>query len=130
MPDNLQAWVGNREEVEDVMALWPAQALHATLDLPGPEPEIGDPLPPLWHWLYFLPTVPHTGLGSDGHPKRGGFLPPVPLPRRMFAGARYQFRNPLHIGERARSLGEVVSVTETEVTIQKSGAKIKVCYEA
>ena len=116
MPDDLQAWVGSRERIDDVVSLWPAQALHATLDLEGPSPSNGDPLPPLWHWLFFLPTVAHSGLGVDGHPERGGFLPPVPLPRRMFAGARYEFRRPLRIGEEARSTAEVVGVTE------KSGA--------
>ena len=114
MSKDLQQWVGGREECEDVIALWPAQALQATLDLEGPSPAIGDHLPPLWHWLFFLPTVPHSGLGVDGHPQRGGFLPPVPLPRRMFAGARYEFRRPLRIGETARSTGEVIAVTEKQ----------------
>ncbi len=112
MPDDLHAWIGNREEIADVITLWPVQALHATLDREGPPPAAGDPLPPLWHWLFFLPTVPHSELGVDGHPERGGFLPPVPLPRRMFAGARYEFRRPLHIGERARSARGVASVSE------------------
>jgi 3-methylfumaryl-CoA hydratase len=114
VPEDLQDWVGNREESEDVIAIWPVRALHATLDLEGPSLVHGDPLPPLWHWLFFLPTVPHSGLGVDGHPEKGGFLPPVPLPRRMFAGARYEFRRPLRIGEAARSVGEVVAVTEKE----------------
>ena len=52
-----------------------------------------------WHWLYFLPTVRQSELAPDGHAKRGGFLPPVPLPRRMWAGARFEFHRPLHIGE-------------------------------
>lgn len=112
--DDLQDWVGSRQESEDVITLWPVQALHATLDLDSPRLAAGDPLPPLWHWLFFLPTVPHSGLGVDGHPERGGFLPPVPLPRRMFAGARYEFHRPLLIGDAARSVGEVVSVTEKQ----------------
>jgi 3-methylfumaryl-CoA hydratase len=56
-------------------------------------------LPPLWHWLYFLPIARQSELAPDGHPKRGGFLPPVPLPRRMWAGARFEFHRPLRIGE-------------------------------
>jgi 3-methylfumaryl-CoA hydratase len=62
-------------------------------------PEPGDALPPLWHWLYFLPVDRQSELGPDGHPHRGGFLPPVELPRRMWAGSRLEFHRPLRVGE-------------------------------
>ena len=66
----------------------PVAALSATLDRDDPAPGAGTTLPPLWHWLYFLPLARQSEIGPDGHPRRGGFLPPVPLPRRMWAGGR------------------------------------------
>ena len=112
MTEDLQAWIGRREEMEDLITAWPVQALQATLDLPDPTPREGDPLPPLWHWLYFLPTVAHSNLGSEGHALLGDFLPPVPLPRRMFAGGRFTFHRPLRIGEPATRTGTVAAIEE------------------
>jgi 3-methylfumaryl-CoA hydratase len=97
--DHLRSWIGREEVAEDMITPVPVAALAATLERDDPKPRPGDELPPLWHWLYFLPTVRQSQLGPDGHPKRGGFLPPVPLPRRMWAGARFEFHRPLHIGE-------------------------------
>ena len=71
----------------------------------------GDPLPPLWHWLYFLPTARQSALGPDGHPARGGFLPPVPLPRRMWAGGRFTFHQPLRVDETITRVSTVQDVT-------------------
>jgi 3-methylfumaryl-CoA hydratase len=71
----------------------------------------GSPLPPAWHWLYFLPIVRIDHTGEDGHAKRGGFLPPVTLPRRMWAGGRISFHRPLHIGERALKKSIIGDVT-------------------
>lgn len=71
---------------------------------------VGDPLPALWHWFYFLPRAPQMLLDVDGHPQRGGFLPPIPLPRRMFAGAQLSFRQPLRIGVPATRRGEIVRI--------------------
>ena len=62
-------------------------------------PVPGTPLPPLWHWLYFLPMHRQSDIGPDGHARRGGFLPPVPLPRRMWAGSQFDFRSPLRVGD-------------------------------
>lgn len=114
MTEDLQAWIGRQEEMEDLITAWPVQALQATLDLPDPAPRPGDPLPPLWHWLYFLPTVARSDLGSEGHALLGDFLPPVPLPRRMFAGGRFTFHRPLRIGESATRTGTVASITEKQ----------------
>jgi 3-methylfumaryl-CoA hydratase len=97
--DHLRSWIGREEVAEDVITSVPVAALAATLDRDDAKPQSGDELPPLWHWLYFLPTARQSELAPDGHPKRGGFLPPVPLPRRMWAGARFEFYRPLHIGE-------------------------------
>ena len=83
--DHLRSWISREEVAEDVTTSVPVAALAATLDRDDPKPQSGDELPPLWHWLYFLPTVRQSELAPDGHAKRGGFLPPVPLPRRMWA---------------------------------------------
>jgi len=106
----LGAWVGRTESRSDVVTAWPAVALAATLDRRDPEPRPGDALPPGWHWLYFLDAAPASELGPDGHPKRGGFLPPVELPRRMWAGGRLEFRRPLRVGDEIRRESTIVSV--------------------
>jgi 3-methylfumaryl-CoA hydratase len=80
-----QPWVGRTEAHADVVTPTPVAALTATLDRDDPRPASGDPLPPPWHWLDFLPLHRQSELGPDGQAKRGGFLPPVPLPRRMWA---------------------------------------------
>ena len=80
-------WVGRSEEVEELIALAPVEAVAATLDDATTEFGPGSVLPPLWHWFFFLPRVPQSRLDRDGHPQRGGFMPPIELPRRMFAGA-------------------------------------------
>jgi 3-methylfumaryl-CoA hydratase len=106
----LKDWIGNRCSVTDVVTPWPLAALAATLDRRDPEPGMGDAVPPGWHWLYFLETSPASALASDGHPRRGDFLPPVQLPRRMWAGGRIEFARPLKVGETARRDSEIVSV--------------------
>ena len=107
----LAAWVGRRESAEDVIAPGPAARLAATLGRDDPPPRAGDALPPGWHWIYFLEATPRAELGPDGHAKRGGFLPPVTLPRRMWAGGRIAFARPLRIGEAVRRESEILSVT-------------------
>ncbi len=108
--DNYQDWIGRSEETADIISASPAARLAATLNQPTPFPQ-GAPLPPAWHWLYFLPVVPLTETDTDGHPRRGGFLPPVALPRRMWAGGRLVFHQPLHIGERALRKSTVADVS-------------------
>src|SRR5947209_1010637 len=100
--EELQQWIGRSEEREDDVTAAPVAALAATLDIKRDWPKPGDPLPPLWHWLYFLPVHRQSELGPDGHAKRGGFLPPVDLPRRMWAGGRLGFHQPLRVGDRIR----------------------------
>ncbi len=109
-------WLGSKEERDDIISLSPALGVEATLDNANSPLCAGSSLPPLWQWFYFLPQVPSSRISQDGHPERGGFLPPVALPRRMFAGARMRFVEPLIIGEPARRYGEVIKITE------KSGA--------
>src|SRR5436309_15517260 len=98
---NLKEWVGRTEAVEDLITPAPYAAMSATLDRDPARPAPGTALPALWHWLYFLPLARRSEIGPDGHPKRGGFLPPVGLPRRMWAGSRLEFHRPLRVGDAA-----------------------------
>jgi len=109
---DLSQWTPVAERTIDTVAPGPAAALHALLDAPGPPPGAGDALPALWHWLYFLPAVAQRELGPDGHPRRGGFLPPGALPRRMFVGGRVRTSTPLTIGDRIAREGTVTGVTD------------------
>ena len=105
----LQQWVGKTETAGARVNATTANALAATLDRPagfGP----GADLPPLWHWAYFWSAAPQAELGPDGHPQRGGFLPPVPLPRRMWAGGRLTFTRPLQVEGEASRNSQVMSV--------------------
>jgi 3-methylfumaryl-CoA hydratase len=111
---HLQSWIGRSESLTEVIAPFPSNALAATLDRADPPYAAGTPLPPLWHWLHFLPLSPLAEAGPDGHPARGGFLPPVPLPRRMWAGSRLNFLAPLRIGVEAAKTSIVRSVTMKE----------------
>jgi 3-methylfumaryl-CoA hydratase len=110
----LQAWIGRAESRADDITAIPVAALAATLDRDDPFPVPGDSLPPLWHWLYFLPLHRQSELGPDGHAQRGGFLPPVALPRRMWAGGRLSFSQPLRVGERIERTSRIVDVTTKE----------------
>jgi 3-methylfumaryl-CoA hydratase len=96
---DLAAWIGRSHSVHDTIAPNPVLALAATLDQLPPSVAPGTPLPPLWHWLYGLPAHRQSELGPDGHAERGTFLPPVALPRRMWAGSRLEFRDPLRVGD-------------------------------
>ncbi len=96
---DLTAWIGRSETAHDVVGPTPLAALTATLDHPPASFSTGTALPPLWHWLYFLPMHRQSDLGPDGHARRGGFLPPVPLPRRMWAGSQFEFRSPIRVGD-------------------------------
>jgi 3-methylfumaryl-CoA hydratase len=110
---HLQTWVSKTETVADTVTAAPVSGLSATLDRDDPLPAPGTALPPLWHWLYFLPQQRQSLLGPDGHALRGGFLPPVPLPRRMWAGGRLQWLagNPLVVGDSVKRISRIESVT-------------------
>ena len=138
--DSLRDWIGKTESATDIVTAWPVAALAATLDRNEMPPQPGDELPPCWHWLYFLEAKPLSELGPDGHPKRGGFLPPVPLPRRMWAGGRLEFLRPLRIGDSIRRDSTVLSVEPKRgrsgnlvfVTVQhlvSTAAGVAVCEE-
>ena len=106
--ENFNDWLDRTQVVHDVITAFPLAAMAATLNR-GPETKN---VPPLWHWLYFLPISPLSETGPDGHPKRGGFLPPVPLPRRMWAGGRLTFHAPLKVGEEAVRTSTIVNIED------------------
>ncbi|MEQ8194264.1 MAG: acyl-CoA dehydrogenase [Rhodospirillales bacterium] len=112
--DHLRQWIGKTEEFEDVITESPMIRLSATLDRDDPDPKAGDPLPLAWNWLYFLPRAKQSDLKEDGHPKLGGFLPPVPYPRRMWAGSRFDHIKPLRVGEQAKKVSTILDVTFKE----------------
>ncbi|MGE0556042.1 MAG: MaoC family dehydratase N-terminal domain-containing protein [Gemmatimonadales bacterium] len=108
----LRDWIGRRTEQVDLITAAPIGLLAATLDRDDPPARPGDPIPPLWHWLFHLPRHRASDLGPDGHAERGAFLPPVPLPRRMWAGSRFELRRPLRIGEEVRKASIIADVRE------------------
>ncbi len=112
--ENLAAWIGRSETVHDTIGPTPVSALTATLDHPGAKVEPGMPLPPLWHWLYFLPLHRQSEISADGHAQRGGFMPPVPLPRRMWAGSQLEFRSPIRVGDRVSRRSTIADVSSKE----------------
>jgi 3-methylfumaryl-CoA hydratase len=105
---SFDAWLGRTESVSDEIAAAPAAALAATLDVDAPR----DELPPLWHWIYFTPKPRASEIGPDGHARRGGFLPPVPLPRRMWAGGRLEWHAPLRLGDAVTRMSRIERIGE------------------
>jgi len=108
---HLKTWEGRSERLDEPASAAPARALAATLDRDDTPVAPGAELPALWHWLYFLPRAPQRELGADGHPRLGGFLPPVPLPRRMWAGGRLAWHAPLRVGDALERTTRIESVT-------------------
>ena len=115
-------WVGREETRDDLIAAWPVRALATMLDASGVSSDEGAPLPPGWQWLFFLEARAPSAMGADGHPARGGFLPPVALPRRMWAGGRISVHAPISIGDHARKLSTILKVEE------KSGRSGKLVF--
>lgn len=109
--DHLRGWIGRTETHDELLSPWTATAMAATVRNGSTPWQAGEALPPLWHWCYFLPTAPQNGLGPDGHAARGGFLPPVPLPRRMWAGSQFEFFAPLVLGTPSTKTSRVAEVT-------------------
>ena len=104
------AWIGSSERLAD--ALDPGHAARIAAALGGPAPARGDALPPLWQWAFFISAVGQDGLGTDGHPSRGGFLPPAHDRNRMWAGGRVEFVRPLRVGVPAERVSTVADVKE------------------
>ncbi|HSG65615.1 MAG TPA: MaoC family dehydratase N-terminal domain-containing protein, partial [Gammaproteobacteria bacterium] len=110
----LESWQGREESSEDLLALTPVRALAATLDRDPAGHVEGAILPPLYHWLYFPILARSSELAADGHARKGGFMPPVPYPRRMFAGARIDYHGVLRIGSRVRRVARIEAVSAKE----------------
>ncbi|BBO28308.1 acyl-CoA dehydrogenase [Alteromonas sp. I4] len=111
--DYLKTWEGKKQSYTDDMSPFKAKALHCAIDLSGEafvSPDSGTDLPLPWHWLYFLDTPTGSNTGTDGHPKTGDFLPPVPLPRRMWAAGSFKCHTPLKLGVEAVKTSEIGSV--------------------
>jgi 3-methylfumaryl-CoA hydratase len=106
---DFSAWLGRAEEQADIVTAAPLAGLAATLDHASPPWREGE-LPTLAHWLYFLPRALQHELAEDGHPERGGFLPPVPLPRRMWAGGAITFEAPIAVGEKIRRRSTIAEI--------------------
>ena len=116
MSTSFETWIGRTETAFDMITPRQARQMAATLGSDAASFNTGDVLPALWHWMGWANETPMAGLGPDGHPLRGGFLPPVPLERRMWAGGRLGFHAALHIGEPLQRQSEILKVA------QKSGA--------
>ena len=110
----LAEWIGRTETRSDVVTAAPLAALSALLDRDDAAPREGDAAPPLAHWLYFLPAYRQSEAGPDGHALKGEFLPPVPLPRRMWAGSRVEFRRPLVVGSKVKRVSRIADVKSKE----------------
>jgi 3-methylfumaryl-CoA hydratase len=113
-----EAWIGREEQISQRIITSTASAMAATLDWET-APREGDPLPPGWQWLYFNPAAPRNALGADGHPRRGGFLPPIELSRRMWAGSRIRYLADLPIDAQATRRSRILKI---ENKVGKRGA--------
>ena len=100
--DHLGQWIGNKETSLETISVEPLHRMRAMLDYTPMSMTDGEVVPPLWHWAYFINPVRASDLGRDGHATQGVFMPPIPLPRRMWAGSQLKFSAPLRVGEKAR----------------------------
>jgi len=114
-------WIGRQEHASDTLTRRPMRLMQAMLDR-QPTAQVGSALPPLWHWLYFPTEAVQSSIGSDGHPERGDFLPPVTLPRRMWAGGRFRFEKPVRIGE---TVEKISTIKDVKTSVGRSG---KLCF--
>jgi 3-methylfumaryl-CoA hydratase len=120
--DHLRQWIGRTQEASDVITAQLVKGLRATLFLDIGNPAEGDIAPYTTHWCLAQPVAPMNEIGTDGHPTRGGFLPPVPLPRRMWAGGQIEFIDPLRVGDTVTRASRISDVT------LKSGSTGTLCF--
>lgn len=110
MTDEPRAWIGRTTEAQDIATASAVQRLAALLDYEHPPWSVGV-VPPLGHWLYFLPAARQSVLATDGHTRHGDFLPPTQLPRRMWAGGRIELLRPIPIGAAIHKRSTLIDVT-------------------
>jgi 3-methylfumaryl-CoA hydratase len=122
--DHLRQWIGRTQEATDIVTAQLVKGLRATLFQEVGEPRRGDAAPFTVHWCLAQPVFPMSQLGSDGHPTRGGFLPPVPLPRRMWAGGEIEFIDALCVGDESTRTSRIADVTV------KTGSTGTLCFVA
>jgi 3-methylfumaryl-CoA hydratase len=120
--DHLRQWIGRTEEKTDVVTAHLVRGLRATLFMEIGDPKPGDAAPFTAHWCLAQPVYPMSQLGPDGHPTRGGFLPPVPLPRRMWAGGELEFFEALRVGDEMKRSSRISDVT------MKTGSSGVLCF--
>jgi 3-methylfumaryl-CoA hydratase len=118
----LEEWIGRQEQAHDEVTLPAVRRLAALLDLPPDDYRRGQLIPGGWYVVLFGGEARQSTLGPDGHPAKGQFLPPVPLPRRMFAGRRVWFHAPLRIGD------EVSRVSRIQSIAPKQGRSGAMCF--
>ena len=117
----LRDWVGREQVIVHPIEPGVVRRFELALDH-EPVLGVGDPLPPMWHVAFFLEVAPTAGLGADGHPRRGGFLPPVALPRRMWAGSRLEFHAPIPIG------ADAITTSTVDDVVIKEGKTGTLCF--
>ena len=122
--DHLRGWIGKTTEASDIVTAHLVMGLRATLFQEIGEPKKGDPAPWTTHWCLAQPVFPMSELSQDGHPTRGGFLPPVPLPRRMWAGGELQFFDTMRVGDEVKRHSRISDVT------MKTGSTGVLCFVA
>jgi 3-methylfumaryl-CoA hydratase len=113
---DFEGWIGRTRTAKDEITAFPLNALSATLDRDDALAVAGTPVPPLWHWLYFLPVFRPGEMRRDGHVTGGDFMPPIPLPRRVWAGSKFTWNreNPLRVGDRATRVSRIGPITRKE----------------
>ena len=119
---HLRGWIGRSERGEDVVASELVRRFRATFDEAPGAPETGEPAPLGIHWCLSPAVAPASALGPDGHPARGGFLPPIPLPRRMWAGGALMLVDPLRVGDAVARISRIADVQA------KSGKSGLLCF--
>ncbi|MXQ10762.1 FAS1-like dehydratase domain-containing protein [Microvirga makkahensis] len=121
--NHLKGWIGTVRVSEDIITPRLANSLAAILDEPC-NLKAGDPAPVGAHWCLSPDIAPMSGLGPDGHPARGGFLPPVPLPRRMWAGGELRFSGEFYVGDEVKRISRISDVA------MKTGRTGTLCFVA
>ncbi|MFH0300822.1 MaoC family dehydratase N-terminal domain-containing protein [Bradyrhizobium sp. 31Argb] len=120
--EHLRQWIDRTTEASDIVSAQLVKGLRATLFQEIGEPKTGDAAPFTVHWCLAQPVFPMSQLGPDGHPTRGGFLPPVPLPRRMWAGGELEFLDTLRVGDEPKRTSRISDVS------LKSGSTGTLCF--